>query len=158
MAPSGCRDRGRITSGRTHSRLTAVALCVGAAFAAVACGTAGAPSSAPGSPSAPDSPSAAAPPGTEPAPGDVTAAQAQSLCSDLEGQLQNWRTYTPTIGKGGLNIVVGTWLAHHNLGAIDFATDRGRIDTITSAACPQVRADALTALEIPDLASGLVGF
>ena len=64
----------------------------------------------------------------------------------------------PTIGKTGLNGLVGTWIAQNNLNALDFLQDRGRIDVITTAACPGIRQEAVTALEIPDLASGLIGF
>lgn len=97
-------------------------------------------------------------PGTALVPGGVTEAQAAQLCTDLEGQLQSWRTYTPTIGKTGLNGLVGTWIAKNNLNALDFLQDRARIDVITTAACPDIRQQAITALEIPDLASGLIGF
>ncbi|MFZ2174057.1 MAG: hypothetical protein WAW17_08505 [Rhodococcus sp. (in: high G+C Gram-positive bacteria)] len=96
--------------------------------------------------------------GTAVVPGGVTEAQAAQLCSDLEGQLQSWRTYTPTIGKTGLNGLVASWIAGSNLNALDFLRDRGRIDEITTASCPDVRQQAVTALDIPDLASGLIGF
>ncbi|WP_433605210.1 hypothetical protein [Prescottella agglutinans] len=88
----------------------------------------------------------------------VTEAQAAQLCSDIEGQLQNWRTYTPTIGKGGLNTVVVSWATANGMDLLKLAGDRGQIDTITSAQCPQVRQGALEALEIQNLASGLIGF
>ena len=41
---------------------------------------------------------------------------------------------------------------------LKLAGDRGQIDAITGAQCPQVRDGALYALEIPDLASALIGF
>lgn len=88
----------------------------------------------------------------------VTDTQAAQLCSDMEEQLQNWRTYTPTIGKGGLNTVVISWATANGVDLLKLAGDRGQIDTITSAQCPQVRQGALDALEIPNLASALIGF
>jgi len=88
----------------------------------------------------------------------VTDAQAAQLCSDIEAQLQNWRTYTPTLGKGGLNTVVISWATANGMDLLKLAGDRGQIDAITTAQCPQVRDGALYALEIPNLASGLVGF
>lgn len=88
----------------------------------------------------------------------VTDAQAAQLCSDIEGQLQNWRTYTPTIGKGGLNTLVISWATSNGIDLLKLAGDRAQIDAITTAHCPQVRDGALYALEIPNLASALIGF
>ncbi|GAB2653706.1 hypothetical protein ABI214_24300 [Prescottella soli] len=88
----------------------------------------------------------------------VTATQAAQLCSDMEAQLQNWRTYTPTLGKGGLNTVVISWATANGMDLVKLAGDRGQIDTITTQQCPQVRQGALEALEIQNLASGLIGF
>ena len=88
----------------------------------------------------------------------MTTTQAEQLCSDMEAQLQSWRTYTPTIGKGGLNSVVGTWAAQNGINMIDLVTHKARIDVITTAQCPDVRDGALYAIELPDLASGLIGF
>ncbi|PBC50306.1 hypothetical protein [Rhodococcus sp. ACPA1] len=143
-------------TGRRHRLAVMVAAAVAAA--AVVTGCAGPPPApAPGS-TAPPAPATTAVPGTALVAGGVTEAQAAQLCTDLEGQLQSWRTYTPTIGKTGLNGLVGTWIAKNNLNALDFLQDRGRIDVITTAACPGIRQEAVTALVIPDLASGLIGF
>ncbi|MFD6857621.1 hypothetical protein ACFWCF_09785 [Rhodococcus sp. NPDC060090] len=100
------------------------------------------------------------PPASEPAqgPGGVTEAQAADLCARMEGQLQSWRTYTPSVGKGGLNILVGEWGAANGVDLIALAGDRARVDTITSEQCSQVRDETLSSLQIPDLASALVGF
>jgi len=91
-------------------------------------------------------------------PGGVTEPQAADLCTRMESQLQSWRTYTPGIGKGGLNLLVGEWAAANGVDVVALAGDRGRIDTITAAQCPDVRDGALSALDIPDLASALVGY
>ncbi|MCL2534874.1 MAG: hypothetical protein FWE39_11990, partial [Nocardiaceae bacterium] len=60
----------------------------------------------------------------------VTDTQAAQLCSDMEVQLQNWRTYTPTLGKGGLNTVVISWASANGVDLLKLAGDRGQIDTI----------------------------
>ncbi|MDT2009228.1 hypothetical protein FXW78_44515 [Rhodococcus opacus] len=143
-------------TGRRHRLAFAAAGTM--AVAALVTGCAGQGTSpAPGT-TAPPAPATTAVPGPALVPGGVTEAQAAQLCTDLEGQLQSWRTYTPTIGKTGLNGLVGTWIAKNNLNALDFLQHRGRIDMITTAACPDIRQQAITALEIPDLASGLIGF
>ncbi|MDF3308779.1 hypothetical protein [Rhodococcus sp. T2V] len=142
--------------GRRHRLAAAAAGTVAAAALVAGCAGQG-PAPAPGT-TAPPPPATTAVPDTALAPGGVTEAQAAQLCTDLEGQLQSWRTYTPTIGKTGLNGLVGTWIAKNNLNALDFLQDRARIDVITTAACPDIRQQAITALEIPDLASGLIGF
>ena len=49
-------------------------------------------------------------------------------------------------------------LTANGVDLLKLAGDRGQIDTITAAQCPQVRDGALYALEIPDLASALIGF
>ncbi|QYB05202.1 hypothetical protein I1A62_12460 [Rhodococcus sp. USK10] len=141
--------------GRRHRLAVTAAGTVAAA--ALVTGCAGqSPAPAPGTTAPP--PATTVVPGTALVPGGVTEAQAAQLCTDLEGQLQSWRTYTPTIGKTGLNGLVGTWIAKNNLNALDFLQDRARIDVITTAACPDIRQQAITALEVPDLASGLIGF
>ena len=89
---------------------------------------------------------------------NVTDAQAEDLCTRLEAQLSPWRTYTPSVGRGGLNILVGEWAGANGLDLLAVVGDRAQIDTITSEQCPEVREEAITALEIPDFASGLVGF
>jgi hypothetical protein len=148
----------RRVQGTGRRRRLAVVAAGTVTAAALVGGCAGQGTSpAPGT-TAPPAPVTTAPPGPALVPGGVTEAQAAQLCTDLEGQLQSWRTYTPTIGKTGLNGLVGTWIAKNNLNAIDFLQDRGRIDVITTAACPDIRQQAITALEIPDLASGLIGF
>ncbi|MEU5843189.1 hypothetical protein [Rhodococcus sp. NPDC047139] len=90
--------------------------------------------------------------------GGFTEAQTADLCARLEGQLSNWRTYTPSVGRGGLNILVGEWGAANGVDLVVLAGDRGRVDAATAAQCPEVREEAVQALDIPDLASGLVGF
>ncbi|MCX5042633.1 hypothetical protein OG921_05540 [Aldersonia sp. NBC_00410] len=87
----------------------------------------------------------------------VSDEAAQNLCSSIQAELSNWRVQGPTLGKPGLNIVVQTWAAQNGLVNIEVLRNRGLVDTITIAHCPDVRQEALELLEIPDLASGLVG-
>lgn len=99
-------------------------------------------------------------PGTAPAaglPSGVTPDMAQDLCDSLAGQAQSMRTYTPTIGKVTLNTTVGTWSMKYNLNLVDLAQNRGKVDQILETQCPAVRTDVITALNIPDIASGLLG-
>lgn len=150
------RQRGVLRTNPGHRLVVLAAGTV--ALAAIVAGCAGVESTPAVDSTVSPSPSAVADPGIALVPGEVTEAQAIQLCTDLESQLQSWRTYTPTIGKTGLNGVVGTWIAKNNLSALDFLQDRARVDVITTAACPDIRQQAATALEIPDLASGLIGF
>ena len=86
----------------------------------------------------------------------VTSDQAETLCRDLEAQLSNWRTQGPTLGRGGLNILVQTWAAQYGLNAA-VVQNRALVDDATEETCGDVRSQAIDLLEIPDLASGLVG-
>ncbi|MCJ0903393.1 hypothetical protein [Rhodococcus sp. ARC_M6] len=143
------------------NRRTFTAAAVGgAALVTVLSGCAGGTTVSPASSgsTAPTTSAAAKSATTTAAPGTFTDAQIQQLCSDMEAELQNWRTVTPTLGKGGLNILVGSWATANGINLLDLAQHRDRIDTAMAASCPQVRDGALYALEIPDLASGMVGF
>lgn len=100
-----------------------------------------------------------APTTTAPALADaITDQQRQQLCTDLGEQLQEWRLQGPTLGRGGLNIVVQTWAAQSGVINVQVVQNRSIVDDITSAQCPDVREEAMRSLDIPDLASGLVGF
>ncbi|NMM88168.1 hypothetical protein B2J88_28060 [Rhodococcus sp. SRB_17] len=142
-----------------NRRTFAAATVGGAVLVTVLSGCAGGTTVSPASSgSTAPTTSAAANSATTAAPGTFTDAQVQQLCSDMEAELQNWRTVTPTLGKGGLNIVVGSWATANGINLLDLAQHRDRVDTAMAASCPQVRDGALYALEIPDLASGMVGF
>ncbi len=140
---------------------TAAAVVGAAALVTVLSGCAGGSTNSPAPSSTTPASSTKTAPATTSASGSTfTDAQVQQLCSDMEGQLQNWRTVTPpTLGKGGLNTIVITWATQNGINLLDLAQNRESIDAATSAACPpDVRSGAISALEIPDLASGLVGF
>ena len=93
-----------------------------------------------------------------PANAAITDAQKQQLCTDLEAQLSNWRVQGPTLGRGGLNILVQTWAAQSGVINLQVVQNRAIVDDITTETCSDVRDEAIRSLDIPDLASGLVGF
>ncbi len=93
-----------------------------------------------------------------PADAVITDAQKQQLCTDLEAQLSNWRVQGPTLGRGGLNILVQTWAAQSGVINLQVVQNRAIVDDITTETCSDVRDEAIRSLDIPDLASGLVGF
>ena len=92
-----------------------------------------------------------------PANAAITDAQKQQLCTDLEAQLSNWRVQGPTLGRGGLNILVQTWAAQSGVINLQVVQNRALVDDITKETCSDVRDEAIRSLDIPDLASGLVG-
>ncbi|CCQ16100.1 putative uncharacterized protein [Rhodococcus sp. AW25M09] len=95
---------------------------------------------------------------TTPVEAVITDAQKQQLCTDLEAQLSNWRVQGPTLGRGGLNILVQTWAAQSGVINLQVVQNRAIVDDITQDTCSDVRDEAIRSLDIPDLASGLVGF
>lgn len=140
-----------------NRRYFTAAVVGSAALVTVLSGCAGGTTTSPAPSSATPTTSAAATT-TAAAAGTFTEAQVQQLCSDMEAELQNWRTVTPTLGKGALNLLVGSWASQNGINLIDLAAHRDRVDTAMAATCPEIRDGALYALEIPDLASGMVGF
>ncbi|MFC9895418.1 hypothetical protein ACFVMC_17190 [Nocardia sp. NPDC127579] len=130
--------------------ITAVAgLCVAAALAA--CTTSGDPSPAETTTSsARGSTSAAAPTKLE-----ISDAGAKQLCDLIQPELSNWRVQGPTLGKIGLNALVHQWGLQQ--GGINghILQDKSIVDTVTTKACPDVRQQAVDALELPNLAAGI---
>ncbi len=91
-------------------------------------------------------------------PAGITPAAAEDLCASLRDQLQSMRTYTITPGKVTLNGVVVTWATRNKINLVDLAQHREKIDQALQVSCPDVRDGVTSALEIPDVASALVGF
>jgi hypothetical protein len=89
--------------------------------------------------------------------GKITDAAAKDLCARLERTLSDWRVQTPTLGKGGLNILVQEWAAVNGGLNAEILMDRSVIDKVTIDNCADTRDQAIKALEIPDFAAGLVG-
>lgn len=90
-------------------------------------------------------------------PDGISQEAADALCADLDGKLQSLRTYTVTPGKVTLNGAVITWAAQNGVDLVDLAQHRDRVDQALSARCPDVRDGVTSALEVPDVASVLVG-
>ncbi|UGT54360.1 hypothetical protein [Nocardia asteroides] len=84
---------------------------------------------------------------------DATAAQ---LCDMLRPELSNFRVQGPTLGRLSLNAMVLDWTVRNAGLGQQVLADKKVIDRVTTKSCADVRTEALTALELPDLASGLV--
>ncbi len=88
-------------------------------------------------------------------PVEVPDPVAQKLCDTISPQLSDWRVQGPTLGRVALNISVHQWAAEN--GGINLAVlgDKAVVDRITTKTCSDVRTQALQALELQDLASGI---
>ncbi|AYF77817.1 hypothetical protein D7D52_32860 [Nocardia yunnanensis] len=84
---------------------------------------------------------------------NVTDDQAKQLCDLIRPQLSDWRVQTPTMDKVSLNATVIQWAAQNGL---FLPNERGVADRVTTKSCPDVRAEALKAIEIQNLSDGLV--
>ncbi|WP_280239068.1 hypothetical protein [Nocardia abscessus] len=97
-------------------------------------------------------------PTTSPTEGaEVTAEAARQLCDMIRPELDNWRDQGSTVAKVSFNGTVQNWAARNEL-TDDVIKDKTIVDTVTTQTCPDVRQQALEVLDIPDLATGLVGF
>ena len=108
---------------------------------------------------APPSPSTTQAAPTTNSVADITPQAQQDLCTRIDGTLSDWRVQGPTLGTPALNLLVQEW-AFANGGLelnARIVRDRGIPDAITTATCPDSRRQAIEALNLPDLASGLVG-
>lgn len=99
----------------------------------------------------------AAAPTTTAAAGTLTISpsSAAQLCDMIEPELSNFRVQGPTLGRISLNAMVHDWGLRN--GGINghVLADKAMIDRVTTESCPEVRTEALTALELPSLAAGL---
>lgn len=143
---------------RWISRSTLLVAGALAAAALTACGSDSGP--APTGSSSSTTVSATAAPGTTsgrvtPASPEISDAAATQLCDMIRPELSNWRIQGGTLGKIGLNALVHEWALRN--GGINGAVlaDKPIVDRVTIKACPDVRQQAVEALGIPDLASGL---
>lgn len=138
------------------SRCALVVAGVCGAVALTACGSggeAGPASTTTGSSTVTSSAETSAVPGT---PLQVPATAAKNLCDMMRPELSNWRIQGPTIGRVGLNAMVHEWaLTNGGINARVLA-DKPVVDRVTTETCPDVRQQAIEALNLPDLASGLV--
>ncbi|WP_245839086.1 hypothetical protein [Nocardia donostiensis] len=92
-------------------------------------------------------------PGT---PFEVPDDAAVALCDMIRPELSNFRVQGPTLGRVGLNAMVHEWALRNGAINAQVLGDKAVIDRATTKACPDVRQEAIEALELKDLASGLV--
>ncbi|MFE9788024.1 hypothetical protein ACFYO7_21850 [Nocardia salmonicida] len=129
-------------------------LIAGALAAATLTACAGAPPASTGSAGTTSSAAAAttaAPAGTL----TISPSTAAQLCDMIRPELSNFRVQGPTLGRISLNAMVHDWGLRN--GGINghVLADKAMIDRVTTESCPEVRTEALTALELPSLAAGL---
>ncbi|QLY33446.1 hypothetical protein [Nocardia huaxiensis] len=86
---------------------------------------------------------------------NVSADAATQLCDMLRPQLSDWRVQGPTLGKIAYNATVHEWAVRNGGINVQVLQDKDAIDRITTANCSDVRDQALSALEMPSMASGL---
>ncbi|MEV6430146.1 hypothetical protein [Nocardia sp. NPDC051463] len=73
----------------------------------------------------------------------------------LRQELSNWRIQGGTLGRIGLNALVHEWALRNGAINSQVLADKAIIDRTTTKACPDVRQQAIDALGLSDLASGL---
>lgn len=88
-------------------------------------------------------------------PLEVSDQAARNLCDMMEPELSNWRVQGPTLGRVGLNAMVHEWALTNGAINAQVLADKAVVDRVTTQTCSDVHAQALQALELPDLASGL---
>ncbi|MFI6310952.1 hypothetical protein ACIBEK_12650 [Nocardia fusca] len=88
-------------------------------------------------------------------PLEVSDKAAQNLCDMMRPELSNWRVQGPTLGRIGLNAMVHEWALTNGGINAQVLADKAVVDRATLAACSDVHDEAVRALELPDLASGL---
>ncbi|WP_328392052.1 hypothetical protein [Nocardia sp. NBC_00416] len=89
------------------------------------------------------------------APLEVTDKAAKNLCDMMRPELPSWRVQGPTLGRIGLNAMVHEWAFTNGQINAQVLADKSVVDTVTIENCSDVHSEAVRALEIPDLASGL---
>ncbi|MFE9576922.1 hypothetical protein ACFYO1_11105 [Nocardia sp. NPDC006044] len=90
--------------------------------------------------------------------GQISGAAAKQLCDMMRPNLDKWRTEGAALGRVAFNGTVHNWAARNGGLNDTVLKDRGVVDQITTQNCPDVRQQALEALDTSDLASALVGF
>ena len=122
------------------------------------CGAGGSPAGSSGSPSSTATSSTAAAPTKGQVAPDPSDPVAKQLCDQISPQLSDWRVQGPTLGGTALNITVHQWALGNGGLAMSarVLTDKAMVDRITLKNCPDVRTQAIQALNLPDLASGIL--
>ncbi|WP_067696907.1 hypothetical protein [Nocardia jejuensis] len=114
-------------------------------------------SSAPLTSSGKPAPSGSNAPNTTKAGDKVTVSDdaAKQLCDMIRPQLSDWRVQGPTLGGIAYNATVHEWAVRNGGINMQVLGDKDVIDRLTTANCSDVRDQAIQALEIPNLATGL---
>ncbi|WP_433726812.1 hypothetical protein ACQP0C_34280 [Nocardia sp. CA-129566] len=89
---------------------------------------------------------------------EITPAAAGQLCEMIGPEVDKWRTQGTQLGKISFNGTVHDWAARNGGLNDTVIRDRAVVDRITGTTCPDVRQQALDALQISTLADGLLGF
>ncbi|MFI6042687.1 hypothetical protein ACIA8C_13695 [Nocardia sp. NPDC051321] len=88
----------------------------------------------------------------------ISGAAAKQLCDMMRPDIDKWHTEGAALGRVAFNGTVQNWAARNGGLNDTVIKDRGVVDQITKQNCPDVRQQALEALDTADLASALVGF
>lgn len=88
----------------------------------------------------------------------ISPEAAQQLCDMIQSDLDNWRDQGPTLAKVTFNGTVQNWAARNEGLNDDVIRDKTIVDTVTTQTCPDVRQQALEALDVTELSSALLGF
>lgn len=88
----------------------------------------------------------------------ISGAAAKQLCDMMRPDIDKWRAEGADVGRVAFNGTVHNWAARNGGLNDTVLEDRGVIDQITKQNCPDVRQQALEALDTDDLAGALVGF
>lgn len=146
---------------RWMSRATLLAAAVLGAVTLTACGgETPAPSGSAGTTTTAAPSRTTTAPGTSANPGagsplQVPDAAATQLCDMIRPELSNFRVQGPTLGGIGLNALVHEWALRNGGINGQVLADKAVIDRTLIAACPDVHQQAVDALQLPDLASGI---
>ncbi|WP_040795694.1 hypothetical protein [Nocardia higoensis] len=88
----------------------------------------------------------------------ISPEASQQLCDMIESDLDNWRDQGSTVAKVTFNGTVQNWAARNEGLNDDVIRNKGIVDDVTTKTCPDVRQQALAALEVSTLADALLGF
>lgn len=88
----------------------------------------------------------------------ITPEASRQLCDMIGTEIDNWHDQGPIMARVSFNGTVQNWAARNNGLNDEIIADNSIVDTVTTQTCPDVRNQALGALDVPDLASALVGF
>ncbi|WP_280387522.1 hypothetical protein [Nocardia wallacei] len=72
--------------------------------------------------------------------------------------IDTWRDHGSVAGRASFNGTVHNWAARTEGLNYEVVRDTSIVDDATTRTCPEVRDQALQVLEVPELASTLVGF